>query len=71
MRDFDAWVSLISAAEGTSAVSGIFLIVSFNLFSQFDTASPFFSHVMSHDRIEKLVELYVSFNAFECWVTIY
>lgn len=29
-RDFDAWVSLINAAEGTSAVSGIFLSVLFN-----------------------------------------
>jgi hypothetical protein len=31
--NFDAWVSLISAAEGTSAVSWTFHIVSFNLFS--------------------------------------
>jgi len=38
---FDAWVSLISAAEGMPAVSGIFLIVSFNIFTVFDTASPF------------------------------
>jgi hypothetical protein len=32
MGDFDAWVSLINAADGTSAVSGIFLSVLFNYF---------------------------------------